>query len=330
MKKLLAIAFIIGILASAYNVTHINYQIERRTLAQMTDARAMRHWKWEHGVLGIPEQYRPFINFITHKLSPKYYLQMRDGNVLMTNYSPYSVGVITSVIVTAMFILVALYYRKLGFNENRILTGLFIFFLVYVAGVSNETFRENTYLEICFFLSASLLLLYKKSWIPILLFMPIGALNRETCFFIPWIMASLIYFQKRPAKEYFKPAVLLFIWASIFFGLRFYYPEQTVHNFAANGAYMTWDWMHSFLRDNLTNINSLALWLVFPASAIYLFVTKKKYLHPYLLQGIALPILALTALGFWGGTINEICTWEVAITTFLIPMFLTERELIKK
>jgi hypothetical protein len=321
MKHIIILSVVVGLLASVYNMTHINYQIECRTLADMTVKCAVVHLKWEHGVLGTPWQYRPFEHFVTEWLSPKSYLKIND-RVYGTHYSPYVAGAMKFVVITAMFVLFAFYYRKLGIGSDRILIGLFIAFLVYIIGVSNETIRLNTYLEICFYLFVSLIILNGKSWLYILAIIPIAAFNRETCFFIPWIMVSWYFFHNAKAREYLKPAILLLIWAVIFIGIRKYYPVQTVHNFGHNGCVMGW----STIKANMTDINSLALWLVFPITAGYLFLSKRKFMHPYLLQGVALPMLALTALDFYGGTINEICVFEVPIFIFLIPMFLTNNK----
>jgi hypothetical protein len=320
MKRLIFISVIIGVLASVYNITHINYQIQRRTLAEMTTARAMVHWKWEHGVLGNPMQYRALVEILTSKFSPKMYIRTNNGQILETNYSHYVVGTMRFITITAMFVLLGFYYRKLGFNENKVIFGLFTFFALYIIAVSNESISLNTYIDLCFFLFASLIILYKKSWLWLLVFMPVAALNRETSVFVPAIMMTLIFFNREYAIEYLKPVALMIVWGIVFFGIREYFPPQTFHNFSANGV-MGW----SLIKGNLSDINSMALWLIFPMSAIYLYFTKRNFLHPYLSYGLALPILAMTAISFYGGNLQELRVFIIPICIFLIPLFMTEK-----
>jgi hypothetical protein len=321
MNKIAFIAFILGMFASSYNITHINYQIERRTLQDMVAARAIVHWKWENGCLGNPMQYRCLVDFVISKLSPKFFICQDNGKIFEMNYSPLVRSVLASIVITWMFILSAIYYKKLGFDDNKVVVGIFMFFLAYVIGVSNESISLNSYFDLCFYLLTSLVLLCKKSrWI-IFIFMPIAAFNRETCFFIPWIIISLIFFRKENKVEYLKPFLLLVIWAIVFFAVRRHFPPQAF-NFGHFGSHMGLNQ----IKANLMDIESFSLWIVFPISAAYLFFFKREFLHHYIVHGIALPMVALTAVSFVGGTVNELRVFIVPICLFLIPTVLTERK----
>ncbi len=158
------------------------------------------------------------------------------------------------IIDAAIYFFAFFYYRKLGVYKNLAIIGI----LLLAWGISyswyDSDISTNTFLEVVFYLLASLAILYKKwFWIPIIVFF--AALNRETSGLIPFIFISAVWFAF--PKEFRRKGLSIF-WISIsiyimtFFGLRSLYGRQEIiipHGISPGvqllllnlGRWITWD-----------------------------------------------------------------------------------------
>lgn len=128
------------------------------------------------------------------------------------------------------FLFISLFlWLKLWFSSEQALIGV-----LFVAGTITIAFRDHYYapwslLEVGLF-STSLIAIYRKQYKLLSIIIILASLNRETGVFIPltFLFATLdeIRFSKInswiKSKEFLLTCFYFFIWASIFFGLRFW------------------------------------------------------------------------------------------------------------
>jgi len=123
---------------------------------------------------------------------------------------------------TLIFVLAALYYRRLGLNTYVILVGLSLLAWGMTHALYNSDLAFNTYSEVIFYLAAPLVIMSGRYFwiIPITAF---AAVNRETCGLIPVMLLVYDAWQRQtwPAKKTMViAAVSLVLFAAAFIGLR--------------------------------------------------------------------------------------------------------------
>lgn len=123
-----------------------------------------------------------------------------------------------------------LQWKYLGlFTKNEVLKSVFILMSVWATGnaVMNSDLSLNTYMDIIIYLSAAYLIVAKKSIYWILPLSILGALNRETAAFIPFMLFfAHCDFRKNifPQKEIWKVTILSLIsFFTILVAIRLYY-----------------------------------------------------------------------------------------------------------
>ena len=191
---------------------------------------------------------------------------------------------------TLIFMLAALYYKKLGLNTYLTLTGLSILAWGMIHAVYYSDLQFSTYFDVVFYLLAGLIILHGKDmWIiPIT---GLAAMNRETSGFIPLMLfAARLHF--RPHIRISKRAIFITLIACtlyviIYAGLRFIY---------GTGRPYTGDRGFVLIKMMLVNYKAWA----------QMFATL----------GI-LPVMAILALRRWPRTLQAFF-WTVVPMWFLI------------
>lgn len=118
-----------------------------------------------------------------------------------------------------IFVVAALYYRKLGLNLHVVLIGLSVLAWGMTHALFNSDLQFSNYSEVIFYLAAGLAILARKDqWIiPITL---LAAVNRETCGAIPFMLLAARA-QLTPAFHVPRRSVVIFLVASSIYGVAF-------------------------------------------------------------------------------------------------------------
>jgi hypothetical protein len=299
-KSIIILTVILGALTAAHDATSINTAIRRFTLSDQWATEAILHCKLIHGVAVAHWQYRVLPEYVIELFSPVVHVQMGEEkwDAHYSEITPIVLKVVTNVL---LFVLLALYLSKLGLTSDKVLMGLFAATFVHT-GVFGGNFMHASYLDICFYLGFSLLVLYNKSPLWSLLLMFPAALNKETAVFIPLIMASMVFYKHGKWRDYLIPLATLAVFMAIFFLLRMANPQQSPDYFKDV----------SMLNFNLTDIFSLSLFLPFVVVGTWCYLQMRKTLHPYL-TALVPPCILWIGVNLYGGYIRDIRTSEVII-----------------
>lgn len=124
-----------------------------------------------------------------------------------------------------IFLLAALYYRRLGLTRAAAAIGLGLFAWGLLASYANADLRFDTWSDVIFFLVAGLIVLEGDRAFPwIIPLTAIAALNRETSGMIPVMLAGVALHQglRTPAgrRTGLIAAAALAVWLAIYLGLR--------------------------------------------------------------------------------------------------------------
>lgn len=153
-----------------------------------------------------------------------------------------------------IFVLAAYYYKKLGLNTYVTLIGLSLLAWGMTHSLYDSDLQFNTYSDVIFFLSAGLVILYRK-YVWVIAITGLAALNRETSGLIPvMLFADRMYLEPRnnESKKYvLVAAVALVLYVIVFFGLRYTYGNRPLFTSYGNrpglgllkynvGRYVTW------------------------------------------------------------------------------------------
>lgn len=193
---------------------------------------------------------------------------------------------------TLIFLLAALYYKKLGLSTYSALIGLSLLAWGMTHAVYHSDLSLSTYSNIIFYLAAGLIILHNKDeWIiPVT---ALAALNIETCGFIPFmLLASRVRFRPRihiPKRVVLITAISLAVYVIVFVGLRYIYGMNRP---------LTGPVGIELIRMNFFNFKA---WL-------QLFATLS-----------ILPIMAVLAFRFWPPVLRAICLAVVPMWFIIIP-----------
>jgi hypothetical protein len=130
---------------------------------------------------------------------------------------------------TTIFLMAALYYKKLGLNWYVTLIALSIVTWGMTYSTHESDLAFNTFFDIIFYLAAGLLILHNRcAWtIPIV---GIAAFNRETSGLIPLMLVLHSLYTKSDKNklkyDFIIATVTLGLYACIFLSLRYVYGEQ--------------------------------------------------------------------------------------------------------
>lgn len=327
MKQLLIIAVLLGCLTSAYDITSVNYQARRTNLTEEWNTEAMLHAKFMHGITARHWQYRVLPEYLIEMFSPMQHMQYTDGKGKLVDAWDFHFSVVSNIVLKVMtnvllFVLLALYLGKLGIDNGKIFTGLFMAVLVHFIGATNNQWMHSCYMQLCFFLGFSLMVLSNKNPYWFLVLIVPAALTNETAVFIPLIMLSMAYYSKDKWEKWLLPALTLGTSLMVLYLLRMATPQKT-------GSYATsfMPEMNSFkqmLIFNLSDIYTLSLLITFLMLGVWLYLQQRKTLHPYLSTLIPVSILWI-GLNLYGGFAREIRTSEAMIYLLLIPMILSNK-----
>jgi hypothetical protein len=325
MKQLLIIAMLLGCLTAAYDITSVNYQARRMNLTEEWNTELMLHAKYMHGVTARHWQYRALPEYIIEMFSPMQHMQHTNENGKLDDAWDFHFSVISNIVLKVvtnvlLFVLFALYLGKLGIDNGKIFIGLFVAVLVHFIGATNNQWMHSYYMQLCFFLGFSLMVLTNKNKYWFLLLIVPAALTNETAVFIPLTMLSLAYYKRDKWQEYLLPGLALGIFLMIFYLLRTATPQQSA-SFAASFL----PEMNSFnqmLVFNLSDVYTLSLLITFLAAGVWLYLQQRKTLHSYLAALVPVSVLWI-GLNLYGGYAREIRTSEAIIYLLLIPMILS-------
>ena len=128
-----------------------------------------------------------------------------------------------------IFLVAAIYYRKLGLSLLANLLGLSVLAWGMSYALYNSDLSFNNYFDVAFYLIAANLIV-SRTLIWIIPLMVIASFNRETSALIPIMALTYTYFGldgKAKLKSALFPALAgIVIFVIIFAGLRYYYGEQ--------------------------------------------------------------------------------------------------------
>ena len=169
----------------------------------------------------------------------------------------------------------ALYYRKLGLAAPASLLGISVLTWSMSLSLYNSDLSFSVFFDVAFYLAAAILILDRRPyWVPLL--MVPAALNRETSLLIPVILASACCVGASPGDRRRTTLITaggsLAIYAIVFWGLRFWYGDQ---------SFLTADGYYPGMQLLLVNLRRPVTWA-------QLLVTL----------GI-IPVLAMLAYGRW-------------------------------
>ena len=193
---------------------------------------------------------------------------------------------------TLIFLLAALYYKRLGLNTYLTLIGLSILAWGMTHALYNSDLQFSNYFEVIFYLSAGLVILYRKDvWIiPLTV---LAALNRETCGLIPFmLLADRLRFRPQifiPKRTLLITAIACASYVIIFIGLRYIYGMDRPVSGPVGFA---------LFKDNVLNYKAWA----------QLFATL----------GIV-PIMAIAAMRQWPHTLKAIFLAVIPVWFIVIP-----------
>jgi len=168
-----------------------------------------------------------------------------------------------------IFLLAYLYYKKLGLSSAYALIGLSLLAWGMTYAYYDSDLQFNTYFDMIFYLLAGLIIVLNKPlWmIPLMIF---AALNRETSGLIPFMSLVLILPRstESPRRKTIViiAAVSLAIFAAIFVGLRFVFPNQTMS--VPRGHVMGLDLLQYNLFRAITWVQLFATLSIIPALAL--------------------------------------------------------------
>jgi hypothetical protein len=197
-----------------------------------------------------------------------------------------------------IFLLVALYYRRLGLSFTSAIIGMSILGWGMTYALYDSDLQFNTYSDIIFYLLAVIVLIEERFWliVPITL---MAALNRESSGFIPFLTAGVAYMRYRegkPASSVIKSALLAaLVFVAVFFGLRWfvYGPQEMVDVYGMSRGYELVTY----------NLGRVTTW-------IYVFGTL----------GV-IPIVAISAIRRWPPTLRAFF-WILAPAWFVLHVLI--------
>jgi hypothetical protein len=168
----------------------------------------------------------------------------------------------------AIFILVFLYYRKLGLNTYAALVGL----TLLAWGMSHSNFNSdlsfNTYSDFLFYCVAALAILYESyGWV-----VPVTALaacNRETSGLIPVMLLAYTFIRERDNRARAIAVAALTVYVVVFIGLRFVYGPRPL--MAGYGNRPGLDYLTYNLFHFRTYVQGFATLGILPFTALYAF-----------------------------------------------------------
>lgn len=170
-----------------------------------------------------------------------------------------------------IFLLAYLYYKKLSLSAAYSLVGLSLLAWGMTYAYYDSDLQFNTYFDIIFYLLAGLIILFEKPlWIiPLML---LAAFNRETSGLIPFMALALILYPQAGSsrqKNLIIASISLAIFAIIFVGLRFAFPNQATS--VPHGHTMGLDLLQYNLFRGITWAQLFATLSIIPALALFAY-----------------------------------------------------------
>lgn len=126
-----------------------------------------------------------------------------------------------------IFLLAAVWYRRLGLNRAQIIIGLLLLAWGMSYAYRDRDLEPSTYSEVIFYLTAAILIIsHRDGWIPLISL--VAAFNRETSLLIPFAFLACRFNLKAEYPVIKRKSVFIFIlslglYIAVFRGLRSYY-----------------------------------------------------------------------------------------------------------
>lgn len=208
-----------------------------------------RHVAVLQGTAGDPWQYRVLAEYLVEGVIRVFH---RAGIPRPIASAFISFRVFQNVLI---FLLAAIYYRKLGINTYTVLIGLSLLAWGMTHSLYDSDLQFNTYFDVIFYLLAGIFTLHGRYGLLIPL-SGLAALNRETSGLIPFMPIS-VHVLSRPRNRYLLrkvamiSAAALLVYAGVFIGLRVFYGRRPLITPYGNspgiellrynlGRYITW------------------------------------------------------------------------------------------
>ncbi len=176
----------------------------------------------------------------------------------------------------AIFLLAFALYRQISTSKLFPWIGIALLACTIKNGFFDNDLSFNTYFDVIFYQIAVLLILRHRYFWVALLMIP-AALNRETSGVIPFLMLAALLDNLRVFQKKYIPFYLsIVIFALIFFGLRFLYPDRPIYiPYKQTPGYqlLLYNLTRSFTWDQLFHTLGFAP----PLGLIFFFVLPKLW-----------------------------------------------------
>jgi hypothetical protein len=250
IKHNLTVTLVFVCCAVLFSLMTVFVQVRALGRTYLEGEQLRRHTAVIRGTAKSPYQYRVLVEYL-----------LEGGICLLTNIGSPHPAIYTFIGFRVfqnilLFLFAALYYKSLGLRTYHVLLGMSLLAWGMTHALYNSDLAFNTYFDVVFYLSAGLVILYKKDlWIiPIT---ALAALNRETSGLIPFMLLAAHYRDLRQKFHQAKGVVLItasafILYLVIFTSLRYIFgpqpfsiPEGQHHPgleiFVYNiGRYITW------------------------------------------------------------------------------------------
>ncbi len=214
---------ILALLASVAII--LAYQYVQIIELPLIEARRQIHLQILGGTAEMPYQSRLLAPYLASLLE-KLFKMILGGDTFWLGYACYD-GIAIFLSLVALFAVL-----RLWFNQPASLLGTLIAALSMLVGFRDHYFQPWSLLEPAIF-GAGLWLIAKKKFLPLIVLIAVGTLNRETTLllviasFLAWIPLPKFWkaFQTCFVKEWRNSLILLLIWSALFGSLTWAYHD---------------------------------------------------------------------------------------------------------